>query len=409
MVFENISKMLDKVSSIAGLDQAEKDALLSFKRIKSEELDVDGKKYRSWRIVHNDALGPGKGGIRYHPDVSEDEVKSLAFWMSMKNSLAGLPYGGAKGGIRIDAKNASEEELEKVSRAFVKSFHSVLGENTDIPAPDVYTNPQIMGWMLDEYEKITGRHEPGMITGKPLALQGCSFREDSTSRGGFIVFRELLSILGKKDVTIAVQGFGNAGYNFARIAHEEGLKIVAVSDSRGGIYSPEGLDIPKVRETKEKTGTVTEYSAEKITNSQLLETDADFLVLAALENQITPENAGRIRAKNIIELANGPVTSDADDMLHERGITVVPDVLANAGGVIGSYFEWVQNRTGNAFEPDYLRKRMEGIMKTNFGKVYGLHLEKGISMRTAAYIIAVKRILDAERSRGILKTPGKRK
>lgn len=400
MVFENVSKTLNRVADLMDLSQVERKVLMEFISIKKEILDVNGGMYEAFRIIHNNSLGPGKGGIRYHPDVCEDEVKSLAFWMSIKNSLAGLPFGGAKGGVRINPKGMSEGDLEKVSRAFVRKFHDAIGVDKDIPAPDVYTNAQIMGWMLDEYESIKGTKEPGMITGKPIALGGLAFRETSTSRGGFIVFMEMASKLRKKRATMAVQGFGNAGYNFAQMAHKEGFNVVAVSDSKGGIYNPKGLDIEKVRKAKDDSGSVTEYKGEKITNAQLLGLDVDFLVLAAMENQITIENAESVKAKCVVELANGPVTSDADEILHKKKINVVPDILANAGGVIGSYFEWVQNKTGGIFEDDYLEKRLEKIMKENFHRVYELHLEKKVSMRTAAYMLAIRRILDAEKARG---------
>ena len=402
MVFENISKILNKVSKEVGLSEAELSVLTSFKRIKKVELTLNGEKYLAWRIVHTDALGPGKGGIRFHPNVSEDEVKSLAFWMSIKNSLAGLPYGGAKGGIRINPKNMSKEDLEKVSREYIRAFHGVVGENIDVPAPDVYTTPEIMGWMLDEYEKIKGEHEPGMITGKPLSLQGCKFRATSTSKGGYIIFKEFLSKINKKDVTIAVQGFGNAGYNFAQMAYDDGFKVVAVSDSKGGIFDSNGLNITEVKKVKDETRSVVNYDASKVSNEEIIEMDVDFLVLAALENQVTSENVEKVKAPYIIELANGPVSSEADDVLFKKGISVIPDILANSGGVIGSYFEWVQNKTGNIFEESYLEERFEKLMSKNLQKVYELHKEKNIDMRTAAYIIAIKRILDAERARGRL-------
>lgn len=402
MVFENVSSTLNKVSNIMRLNEVEIKILKSFKRIKKEELEINGEKYDAFRIVHNDALGPGKGGIRYHPQVCEDEVKTLAFWMSMKNSLAGLPYGGAKGGVRINPKSLTQGDLERVSREYVRKFHEVLGQDIDVPAPDVYTNAQVMAWMLDEYERIKGRHEPAMITGKPLALQGCKLRETATAKGGYLIFREILSKIKKKEVTIAVQGFGNAGYNFAKMAYDSGLKVVAVSDSKGGISDLKGLDVNEVKKTKNEKRTVVNYEAEKITNEQLLEMKVDFLVLAALENQVTKENADKVKASYIVELANGPVTSDADEILHSKNIIVVPDILANAGGVVGSYFEWVQNKTGNIFESAYLEEKLEKLMKANFHKVHELHLEKNIDMRTAAYILAIKRILDAERARGRL-------
>ena len=400
MVFENVSKTLNKVSKIMKLNEVEMKTILTFKRIKKEKLEVEGETYDAWRIVHNDSLGPGKGGIRFHPNVSEDEVKSLAFWMSMKNSLAGLPYGGAKGGVKIDPKILVREDLEKVSRAYIRAFHEVFGEDTDVPAPDVNTTPEIMGWMLDEYEKIKGKHAPAMITGKPLSLGGCKFRETSTSKGGYIIFKELLEKEGKSEITIAVQGFGNAGYNFAQMAFDDGFKIIAVSDSKGGIYSPDGLNITEVKKVKNESRTVTAYNAEKITNEQLLELDVDVLVLAALENQVTKENVEKIKASYILELANGPVSADADEVLFEKGVRVIPDILANSGGVIGSYFEWVQGKTGHIFEDTYLEERLEKIMRNNFKKVYELHKEKNVSMRTAAYILAIQRILDAERARG---------
>ncbi|RLF60745.1 MAG: glutamate dehydrogenase, partial [Thermoplasmata archaeon] len=320
----------------------------------------------------------------------------------MKNSLAGLPYGGAKGGVRINPKNMTKEDLEKVSREYIRAFHEVVGENKDVPAPDVYTNSETMGWMLDEYEKIKGGHEPGMITGKPLALQGCKFRATSTSKGGYIIFKELLSKMDKKDVTIAVQGFGNAGYNFAKMAYDDGFKVVAVSDSKGGIFDPNGLNITEVKKVKDDTRSVVNYDAKKLSNEEIIEMEVDFLVLAALENQVTSENVEKVKASHIIELANGPISSEADDMLFKKGILVVPDTLANSGGVIGSYFEWVQNKTGNIFEESYLEERLEKLMAKNFHKVYDLHKEKNIDMRTAAYIIAIRRILDAERARGKL-------
>ncbi len=402
MIFENVFKTLNKVSKVMKLSEVEMKVLTSFKRIKKEEIVVDGEVYEAWRIVHNDALGPGKGGIRFHPNVSEDEVKSLAFWMSIKNSLAGLPYGGAKGGVKLNPKILTREEVEEISREYIRKFYEVLGEDKDIPAPDVNTNSEIMGWMLDEYEKIKGKHEPAMITGKPLSLGGCKFRKTSTSKGGYIIFKEMLEREEKKDVTIAVQGFGNAGYNFAKFAFDDGFKVVAVSDSKGGIYDPEGLNIDEVKKVKSETGKVSGYEAKKITNEELLELEVDFLVLAALENQVTEENADRIKAKYIIELANGPVTPEADEILYERGIKVIPDILANAGGVIGSYFEWVQSKTGHIFEDSYLEERLEKMMKTNFHRVNEFHEREGVDMRTAAYVLAIQRILDAERARGRL-------
>ena len=405
-IFDNIKRNLEKVSDYLSLTNAEKELLLSHKRITKATLNINGKVYEAWRIIHNDALGPAKGGIRFHPNVCEDEVKSLSFWMSLKTSLAGLPYGGAKGGVKINPKELSEEELEKVSRAYIRAFHEFIGEDKDIPAPDVYTNPKIMGWMLDEFEKIKGRHEPGMITGKPLELGGCVLRGDATSKGGKIILDLFLEEEGKspEKTNVVIQGFGNAGMNIAKMLHDAGYNVIAVSDSKGGIVDKTGLDIEKVIKTKKETGSVTQYpKAEKISNKELLELETDVLILAALENQITKENAENVKAEVILELANGPVTSEADDILHERGIVVIPDILANAGGVIVSYCEWCQNKTGHIFSKDYMEKILEEKLTQAFRKTYDLYKEqKRFSMRNAAYAIAIRKILDAEKARGNL-------
>ncbi|MCD6495694.1 MAG: Glu/Leu/Phe/Val dehydrogenase [Candidatus Aenigmarchaeota archaeon] len=380
--------------------------LLSHKAVRKAKLRVRGKEYDAWRIVHNDALGPSKGGIRFHPKVSEDEVKSLSFWMSFKTSLAGLPYGGAKGGVKINPKELDQKTLEEVSRAYMKAFHEFMGQDKDIPAPDVYTNAQIMGWMLDEFEKIKGKHEPGFITGKPIELGGSELRADATSKGGKIILDLLMEKLGRKidETTVAIQGFGNAGMNIAKMLHDEGYDIIAVSDSKGGILNKQGLDIEKAMKTKQEEKTVVKYDdAEQISNEQILELDVDVLVLAALENQITKENAGSVRAGIILELANGPVTSEADDILHEKDVIVVPDILANAGGVVVSYEEWAQNRTGNILSMEYLEKVLQDRMVNAFNRTYDLYKsEESFTMRNAAYVLAAKRILSAERYRGRL-------
>jgi len=311
--FDNIKNNLEKVSTYINLTDSEKKLLLNHKKINKTNLDVDGKEYEALRIIHNDALGPGKGGIRFHPDVSEDEVKSLSFWMSLKTSLAGLPYGGAKGGIKINPKELSEQELEKVSRAYIQAFHEYIGEDVDVPAPDVYTNPKIMGWMLDEYEKIKGKHEPGVITGKPIELGGCVIRGDATSKGGKIILDLFLKKMNKnpKETSVVIQGFGNAGMNIAKMLHEDGYNVIAISDSKGAIFNKEGIDIEKAIEIKKEKSSVINYEeAQKISNKELLEIETDVLILAALENQITSENAENIKAKYILELANGPVTSE---------------------------------------------------------------------------------------------------
>jgi len=405
--FSNIAKRLSKIQKIEHLTDKEIELLSTPQKINRAQLKIGNEKLPAWRIVFNDALGPAKGGIRFHPEVNEDEVKSLAFWMMLKNSLAGLPYGGAKGGVKFDPKKASRQKLEKVSRKFIGSFYKVLGQDKDIPAPDVYTNSQIMAWMLDEYEKRTGQHEPAMITGKPLELQGCNLRADATARGGFIIIDYLVKkiLKNKRKPTFSIQGFGNAGANIARMLEATGFKIVAVSDSKGGVYNQAGLNIKNLTKIKERTGRLdNNFKGQKITNEKLLQLPVDILILAALENQITEKNADKIKAKYIIELANGPITYKADEKLFSRGITVIPDILANSGGVIVSYFEWAQNKTGNILDKKYLEGLLKKKMISSLEKVIKTHNKhkNRIDLRTAAYLIAVRRIITAEKLRGNL-------
>ncbi|MEM0465655.1 MAG: Glu/Leu/Phe/Val dehydrogenase [Candidatus Pacearchaeota archaeon] len=407
-IFENIKILLNKISLFTNISEEEKNILMSYKQIKRAILNINGKKYEAYRIIHNNSLGPGKGGIRYHPNVSEDEVKSLSFFMSMKNSLAGLPFGGAKGGVKVNPKELNEKEIEEISRAYIREFYKFLGQDIDIPAPDVYTNSKIMGFMLDEFEKITGKHEPGMITGKPISLGGIRLREDSTSKGGFIVLKRFFEKEKvSRNIKIAIQGFGNAGSFIAEMLFNENYKIVAVSDSKGGILNNSGLNIKDIKNLKQNQKSVIDLKTDNIqiiSNKELLELDVDLLILAALENQITNENAEKIKAKFILELANGPITSEADNILFNKKILVIPDILSNSGGVVGSYFEWVQNRTGNIFEDSYLTNKLEEMITNSFEKVYNFYKEneERIDMRTAAYVIAIKRILEAERDRGNL-------
>lgn len=385
MVFENIEKRLKELN----LSDEQVNKLLKFDSVQKAEIELDGKKYPAWRIRHNVNLGPGKGGIRFHENVSEDEVKSLAFWMSIKNSLAGLPFGGAKGGIKINPKLLSKKQLEELSRKYMQKFYKYVGQDLDVPAPDVNTTPEIMAWMLDEYEKITKRKEPAMITGKPVENGGIELRATSTANGGLTIVMEFLKKINKKDLTFAVQGFGNAGRFISSMLHENDFKVVAVSDSRSGIYSEDGLDIPEVIKVKDGSGSVSSYSGNKITNDELLELNVDVLILAALENQIRKDNADKINASFIVELANGPITSDADDILDSKGIIIIPDILANSGGVIGSYFEWHYNKTGELLSEDKFKK----MLKDNFNKVHSRSEKNNISMRKAAYLIAIERIL----------------
>ncbi|MGM0482378.1 MAG: Glu/Leu/Phe/Val family dehydrogenase [Patescibacteria group bacterium] len=399
---------LETARKIAKLPEEAVSVLDKFERIEKSDIQVDGNKYPAWRVVHNTSLGPGKGGIRFHDAVSEEEVKALSLWMSIKNSLVGLPYGGAKGGVAIDGRDLSLDIREKVSRGYVDEFYSVLGPDIDIPAPDIYTDAQVMAWMLDQYERINGRHEKAAFTGKPLELGGCDLRIDATARGGFIVLKSALEDLNglDDDPTVAIQGFGNAGSHIAKMLHDDGFKIIAVSDSTGGIYNENGLDIPSVIQDKKKEGSVKAHkNSVSIETEEILEMRSDILILSALENQITKDNASNVKAKYILELANGPVTHNGDRILKENGVVVIPDILANAGGVVVSYFEWAQNKNGQLLEMDYLSKRLRHMMRRSWKRVYELYLknEKTHNLRDYAYSLAMDRIVRAESWRGNIK------
>jgi len=404
-IFNDNLNRLKEIQVLENISEGDMKALLEPVQENYTELDINGQKYPAWRIVYNRAIGPGKGGIRFHPDVSEDEVKSLAFWMALKNSLADIPYGGAKGGVKFNPKTTSQADLELISRQYIDYFYPYLGQDKDIPAPDVYTNGQIMSWMLDEFEKKIGQHEPGMITGKPVELGGIAMRGDATAQGGYLVTKEAITkFLGDaQDIKIVIQGFGNAGLFMTEKLANDGYKIIAVSDSKGGIFNAAGLNISELVIWKNQGQTVGDYvGGQKITNAELLELDTDILVLAALENQITKDNAANIKARCLVELANGPISYEADAILAQNKKPVVPDILANSGGVIVSYFEWAQNRTGQILDEEYLRNLLEKKMKTNWQRVYDQYIAKqgAITLRQSAYILAVKRILAAEKWRG---------
>ena len=367
------------------------------------------KVFTGFRVQYNDARGPVKGGIRFHPQENLDTVKALAAWMTWKTSLANIPYGGAKGGIICDTKSMSESELERLSRGYIRAIGTFIGPEVDIPAPDVYTTPQIMAWMMDEYSNIVRHNAFGTITGKPLEVWGSEGRNDSTAMGGLFVMREAAKTLGidLKNAKIAVQGFGNAG-KFAYTLSKQlfGSKVVAISDSKGGTYDPNGLDLAKLEKAKNETGSVENYEGgEKLTNEQLLESDVDILIPAAIENQITGSNADKIKAKLVLELANGPVTPEADKILYEKGILDLPDFLVNSGGVIGSYFEWVQNIGGYYWSAEEVYQKLDKIITKSFidtMKTKKDYESKGVKItpRTAAYIIAVDRIAKAMKARG---------
>ncbi len=370
------------------------------------------KIFKGFRVRHNDSRGPTKGGIRFHPNVSLDEVKALAFWMTIKCAIVGIPFGGGKGGVIVDPKALSRLEVERLSRGFVEQAVDFIGPTTDIPAPDVYTNAMIMGWMMDEYSKIMRSHLPGVITGKPVSMGGSLGRDDATGRGAYYCIKELEKKRGwnPQEIRVAVQGFGNAGQHVAALLHKDGYKVVAVSDSKGGIYSAEGFDVPSLIRAKQDTqkvqavycqGTVCEaIPAEQISNEQLLELDVDILIPAALENVIREDNMDNIKAKVIVEAANGPITSAAGKVLDAKGILVVPDILANAGGVTVSYFEWVQNKNGYYWQLAEVHEKLHAIMAREFNAVYNIMQQNKISMRTAAYVHALSRLGDAIHAQG---------
>lgn len=368
--------------------------------------------FQGYRVRYNDLCGPTKGGIRYHPQVNADEVKSLAFWMTCKCAVVGIPYGGGKGGITVNPKELSLLELERLSRGYMAAIADLVGPDTDIPAPDVYTNATIMGWMVDEYNKIKRSHQPAVITGKPVSLGGSLGRDEATAQGGYYVLDAIKSRLGlgTKSLTVVVQGFGNAGSIFAKLATQGGHKVIAVSDSKGAIHRAEGLDpiaLTKVKNEEGelkpavmKGGSYEIIKADKLSNEELLQLPCDVLVPAALENQITEKNAGNIKAKCILELANGPTTNGGDAILDEKGIVVVPDILANAGGVTVSYFEWVQNRAGYYWSVDEVNEKLKRIMERAATEVADLRDKYKASLRTSAYISALKRLNEAAMAKG---------
>ncbi|MBS3108988.1 Glu/Leu/Phe/Val dehydrogenase [Candidatus Woesearchaeota archaeon] len=398
---------LDKVASIIELSPAEIDILKqptrSFTFIIPVRMDKGTvSRFVAHRVQFNDARGPTKGGIRFHPDVDLEEVKTLAFLMTLKCACVDIPFGGAKGGVVVNPKELSIGELERLSRGYIRGIHRFIGPNIDIPAPDVYTTPQIMAWMQDEYEKIYFEHRPGVITGKPKPLGGSEVRDYSTSYGCAAVFKEMVKEMGlDKELKIVIQGFGNAGSNLASILSGWGHKIIGISDSKGGIFSNDGLDIKSLLAFKEKIGTVIGFpGSARVTNEQLLELDCDVLIPAALSSQITKSNADKIKAKIVMELANAPVTTEADEILDAKGIVVVPDILANAGGVVVSYFETVQNHYNYKWKQEAVLRRLDRIMTTAFREVYDKSKHHKCSMRNAAYIVAVRRVLEAEKLRG---------
>jgi glutamate dehydrogenase (NAD(P)+) len=407
--FEIAQEQLDEAAAFLKLDQAVHDLL----RWPLRELHVtlpvkmdDGttKVFRGFRVQYNDARGPTKGGLRFHPDETIDTVRALAAWMTWKCAVVDIPLGGGKGGVVCNPKEMSQGELERLSRAYIRQVGRIIGLEMDVPAPDVYTTPQIMAWMADEYAFLKGYNEFGVITGKPIPLGGSAGRGDATARGGIYTLREAGKVLGieLKGATTAIQGYGNAG-SFAHTLGVEllGLKIVAVSDSKGGIYKEDGLDYDAVVAHKQKTGSVIGFpGAKDITNEELLELDVTVLVPSALENVITEANAGNIKAKISVELANGPTTPEADKILHKNGVYVIPDFLCNAGGVTVSYFEMVQNAYDYYWAVDLVHERLDAKMTSAFHEVHTAAQEHKVHNRLAAYLVAVNRVAEVVKLRG---------
>lgn len=360
------------------------------------------KVFTGYRAQHNDAVGPTKGGIRFHPDVTEKEVKALAIWMSLKAGIVDLPYGGAKGGIICDPREMSFRELEALSRGYVRAVSQIVGPTKDIPAPDVFTNSQIMAWMMDEYSKIDEFNNPGFITGKPIVLGGSHGRESATAKGVTIVLNEAAKKRGLevKGARIVIQGFGNAGSYLSKFLYDQGAKIVGISDAYGALHDPNGLDIDYLLERRDSFGTVTNLFENTITNKELFELDCDIIIPAAVENQITGDNAHDIKASIIVEAANGPTTPEATKILTDRGVLLVPDVLASAGGVTVSYFEWVQNNQGYYWTEEEIDQKLHEIMIRSFESIYTTAKNRKIDMRLAAYMVGVRKMAEASRFRG---------
>jgi glutamate dehydrogenase/leucine dehydrogenase len=408
--FETAKRQVEIVAELIGLDRGMREVLTHPKRELTVNFPVrmDDGEYRvftGYRVQYNMARGPTKGGIRYHPQVTLDEVRALAAWMTWKCAVVNLPYGGAKGGVICDPKHMSQGELERLTRRFANEIAPLIGPEIDIPAPDVYTDSQTMAWIMDTYSMLKGYSVPGVITGKPISLGGSEGRGEATGRGCAYVIRE-----AAKDVnvrvhggTVAIQGFGNAGSVTADILHDEqGAKIVAVSDSRGGAYKADGMNPKALEEHKKKTGSVVGFPGSKqISNEEVLETKADILVPAALENQITDRNADAIQAKIVAEAANGPTTPEADEALREKDVTVLPDILANAGGVTVSYFEWAQDIQGFFWSLEEVNQRLERVMVKSYRDVHAEAEKRHVHNRTAAYVVSIQRVVDAIQRRGI--------
>lgn len=411
--YDNVLSVVKNAASILGYSPSEYKAINYPERELKVSVPVrmdDGtvRVFEGFRVQHSTSRGPAKGGIRYHQNVNMDEVKALAAWMTFKCAIVNIPYGGGKGGVICNPSELSDAELRRLTRRFTAMIAPIIGPDQDIPAPDVGTNANVMGWIMDTYSMLKGHCVPGVVTGKPIPLGGALGRQEATGRGVMITSLNVLKALNIPidQCTAAVQGMGNVGSVSAKLLHQQGLKVVAVSDVSGGIYDPDGLDIPDVINylSAQKGNILENYTGKNITrltNQELLQLDVTLLVPAALENQINENNADKIRAKVIVEGANGPTTIEADEILHKRGVVLVPDILANAGGVVVSYFEWVQNIQSVSWSEEQVNQQLQDIMNQAFQAVWDIAQKKNTSLRTGAYLIAVKRVVDAKNMRGI--------
>ena len=411
--YENVLKVMDEAAQILGYSESDIEPLKYPERELKVSVPVvmdDGstRVFEGYRIQHSTSRGPAKGGIRFHPAVNNDEVKALAAWMTFKCAVVNIPYGGGKGGVVCDPHELSERELRAITRRFTAAIMPLIGPDQDIPAPDVGSNAAVMGWMMDTYSMLKGHCVHGVVTGKPIELGGALGRNEATGRGVMFTTRNIMKKMGMemKGTDVAVQGMGNVGSITAKLLHQEGMKVVAVSDVSGGIYKKEGLDIPAIlaylgKDRKNLLSGYEEDGMTRITNEELLELPVTVLVPAALENQTNGTNADKIQAKLIVEAANGPTAAEADPILNEKGVVIVPDILSNAGGVVVSYFEWVQNIQSVSWTEEEVNAKLERIMNNSFEAVYNIAQEKKVPLRTGAYLIAVDRVVKAKKARAI--------
>ena len=411
--YENVLKVMDEAAQILGYSESDIEPLKYPERelkvsVPVEMDDGSTRVFEGYRVQHSTSRGPAKGGIRFHPAVNNDEVKALAAWMTSKCAVVNIPYGGGKGGVICDPHELSERALRAITRRFTAAIMPLIGPEQDIPAPDVGTNAAVMGWMMDTYSMLKGHCVHGVVTGKPIELGGALGRNEATGRGVMFTTRNIMKKLGMemKDTDVAVQGMGNVGSITAKLLHQEGMKVVAVSDVSGGVYKKDGLDIPAILAYlgKDRRNLLSGYEEDgmsRITNEELLELPVTVLVPAALENQINGSNADKIRAKLIVEAANGPTAAEADPILNDKGVVIVPDILSNAGGVVVSYFEWVQNIQSVSWTEEEVNAKLERIMNNSFDAVYNIAQEKKVPLRTGAYLIAVDRVVKAKKARAI--------